>query len=109
MPKVDRRAYFLPTFSSVLVFGRDHPVYLIQKSSISNNFEQELVRTCSLVIRKKGPKELLHEPIFVFHLIIFKFEVEFRIEWLLLSKVHRRAYFLQSFSKILVFGTENPV
>ena len=109
MPKVDRRAYVLPTVSSGLVFGRDHPVYLIQKSSISNNFEQELIRSCSLAIREKGPKELPHEPIFVFHLIIFKFEVEFRIEWLLLSKVDRKAYFLRSFSKILVYGTDNPV
>ena len=109
MPKVDRRAYVLPTVSSGLVFGRDHPVYLIQKSSISNNFEQELVRSCSLAIREKGPKELPHEPIFVFHLIIFKFEVEFRIEWLLLSKVDRKAYFFPIFSNVLVFGTDSPM
>ena len=41
---------------------------------------------------------------FVFHLIIFKFEME-----LLLGKVVRRAYLLQSFSNVLVFGTDNPV
>ena len=41
---------------------------------------------------------------FVFHLIIFKFEME-----LLLVKVVRRAYLLQSFSNVLVFGTDNPV
>ena len=41
---------------------------------------------------------------FVFHLIIFKFEME-----LLLGKVVIRAYLLQSFSNGLVFGTDNPV
>ena len=41
---------------------------------------------------------------FVFHLIIFKFEME-----LLLGKVVIRAYLLQSFSNVLVFGTDNPL
>ena len=36
-----------------LVFGIDNLVHLIQKSIILNKFEQELVRSCNLPIRKR--------------------------------------------------------
>ena len=63
-------------FSNFLVFGTHNPVQLNEKSSNSNNFEQELVRSCNLPTRKRRAKKLLLEPISVFDLILFKFEVE---------------------------------
>ena len=56
LSKVVKRALLTPSFFNVLVFGTDNLVYLIKKSSISNNFEQELVRSCNLPIRKRRAK-----------------------------------------------------
>ena len=47
----------MPNFSNVLVFGTDNLVQLIKKSNISNNFEQELLKSCNLPIRKRRAKE----------------------------------------------------
>ena len=49
----------MTNFLNAVVFGRDNLVYLIKKSSISNNFEQELVRSCNLPIRKRRAIGLL--------------------------------------------------
>ena len=46
----------MPNFSNVLVFGTNNLVQLIKKSSISNNFEQELVRSGNLPLRKRRKK-----------------------------------------------------
>ena len=45
LSKVVKRALLTPSFFNLLVYGTDNLVYLIKKSSISNNFEQELVRS----------------------------------------------------------------
>ena len=44
-------------FSNILVFGTDNLVQVINQSSFLNNFEQELVRSSNLPIRKRRAKE----------------------------------------------------
>ena len=43
----------MPFSSNLLVFGIDNLVRLIKKTNILNNFEEELVRSCNLPIRKR--------------------------------------------------------
>ena len=46
----------MPIFSNVLVFGTENLVQLSEKSNISNDFEQKLVRSWNLPIRKRRAK-----------------------------------------------------
>ena len=73
-----------------MAFGIDNPVSHFKKSNFSTNFKKELVRSCNFELRKTGPKELMHEPISVFH-------------------VDERSYLLPKISNIIVFGTVNRV
>ena len=54
--KVDSRAYILPNVSNIFVFGTDSLEQVFEKCNISNNFEQELKRSCNLAIMKKRSK-----------------------------------------------------
>ena len=51
--EIVKRAYLLQNISNFIVFGTDNLVKLSEKSSISNNFEQELVKSCNLPITKR--------------------------------------------------------
>ena len=42
---------------NILSLGTDNPVQLFEKDNISNNFQQELVRSCILRISKRTTKE----------------------------------------------------
>ena len=46
----------MPSFFNVLVFRADSLVYLIKKSSMSDNFGHELVRSCILPITKRSSR-----------------------------------------------------
>ena len=51
LDKVVKIVYFLPHFSNFLVFRTESLVS--EKSNISNNFKQELVRSCKFRITKR--------------------------------------------------------
>ena len=57
----------MPNISNFIVFGTDNLMELSEKSIISNNFEEELVRFCKFKIRKRKTKRVpACEPISVF-------------------------------------------
>ena len=63
-------------FSNVLVFGTNNLVQLINQSSISNKFEQELVGSSNLSIIKRSVKGAAARTISAFYFIIFKFRLK---------------------------------
>ena len=56
LDKVVKKALFMRNFSNFLVFGTNNLVQLINQSSISNKFEQELVTSSNLSIIKRSVK-----------------------------------------------------
>ena len=106
--KVVTGAGLMPNFSNVLVFGTDNLVWLIEKGSISNNLEQELVRSCNLPIRKKSTKRAPRWIHFCrwFDNLKWSFKIQ---QCLLLNKVVKRPYIFRNFSNILIFWTDNLV
>ena len=66
----------MQNFSNVLVFGTNNLVQLINQSSISNKFEQELVGSSNLSIIKRSVKGAAAWTISAFYFIIFKFRLK---------------------------------
>ena len=66
----------MQNFSYFVLFGTDNLVGVSEKSTILNNFEQELVSSCILPIRQRRAKGAPAWTIFDFDLKIFKFKVK---------------------------------
>ena len=76
LDKVVKKALFMRNFSNFLVFGTNNLVQLINQSSISNKFEQELVTSSNLSIIKRSVKGAPAWTISAFYFIIFKFRLK---------------------------------
>ena len=87
---MDERAYFLQVFQIFLFLEQIIQCKFLKNTIFQIILSRNLKGPLISQLRKKGLKELLHEPISIFH-------------------VNERPYFLPNISTSLLFGTDNQV